>query len=157
MSVAGGELDTGRTSGEWAFRATVVATLILVPIGASFMIGACMSGRRVANAYVAALREERVDDARVLAAPEMQLEMQATPTAPASDPGKTLALVRAAKKVELDGMVQLGFGDGFVWFACFDGALDDNATFWIVLHRANGAWLVENVASAEPEMCQGGD
>jgi hypothetical protein len=104
---------------------------------------------------VAAVHEDRVADARALAAPEMIARLGEGVRA--DEDLATLARVHAAARVEIDGMVQLGFSDPFVWFACIDATLDERTKLWIVLRRIDGTWRVEHVASAEPENCHGSD
>jgi hypothetical protein len=121
------------------------------------ILPSCIPARAAATVFVTALHDGRIDDARGLARQELQMHLGLeTPVlTPPLDPPRTIALIRAARRVEIDGVVQSGFGAGFALFHCFDGKIDDATPFWIVMRKLDGAWLVEALAGEEPEVCEG--
>jgi hypothetical protein len=145
----------------WTTRHTVLIFLfpLLIAVGVlGVILLSCVPAREAATAFVTALHDGRIEDMRGLSTPQLRMHLGLeTPVAtPPLDPRRTIALIRAAQRVEIDGVVQSGFGDNFALFHCFDGKLDDAAPFWIVMRKVDGAWLVEALASKEPELCKGG-
>lgn len=144
---------------KWARIAVVLVPVLLAGVLTATIASSCASARTAASTFLTALHDGRVDDARAVARGPVQIHIGIDPpvATPAVDPQRTIAFIRAAKRVEIDGVVQSGFGDGFAFFVCYDAKIDDTALFWIVVRKFEGAWLVESLASEEPESCKGGD
>jgi hypothetical protein len=122
----------------------------------SGILAACVTSHAAAKAFVTAVRERRLDDVRALTAPEMRPRVTFDPPANALDePAASLAVIRAAKNVDVGSMSQLGFVDSFAWYTCFEPTADDHTSVWLVLRRVDGAWLVESITSDEPKKCEG--
>ncbi len=106
--------------------------------------------RAASVAFVAAVREDRVAEARALVTPELEPALEGSPD---TEPGRAVRRMLASKG-DL-GIVQSGFeSEGFVPFSCFDGG-DETTRFWIVATKAGGTWRVVDLRTVMPAKCEG--
>jgi hypothetical protein len=130
--------------------ATILAGIALAGF-CGWLFESCRAARATCVAFVAAVREGRVGDARALVSPELERSLEASPD---TEVGRVLGRIRAPKGGDL-GIVQTGFkNDGFVPFSCFDGG-DEATRFWIVAAKVEGTWRVVELRAVMPAICEG--
>lgn len=139
-----------------ALGALAVATLVSF---CGFLFASCLSGRAAARRFVDALHDHRLDDARGMLSADLQRRVPTVVTAPppTNDPERALALLfsTSAMDVRWRGLVQSGFTGNLTPYACFDGAIEPDRPFWIVVRRSHGAWQVTDLRLTKPEVCEG--
>ena len=136
-----------------AWAAGVVAGLVLVAI-AIVLSSWHSSSRGVASAFTKALQEHRSDDARALLDARLQQRVHDDGTVAPGEANDGLAMIFAAKNVDLDGVVQIGFAEPSRPYGCYDGTVDGGLKFWLVV-RKNPTWKISDVRTTEPEACEG--
>jgi hypothetical protein len=115
-----------------------------------WLFESCRAARAVSAAFVAAVREGRVAEARALVTPELEPALEGSSD---TEPGRAVRRMRASTG-DL-GIVQSGIReDGVVPFSCFDGG-DEATHFWIVAAKVGGAWRVVELRTARPAACEG--
>jgi len=140
----------------WRTRATW-GVILAIAAGLALFVTDCLWKRvptaRVMKRFVAAMREGRTADARVLVtsnfASFLDAEAQKPPDAGRStNQGATLARLRAARDVSTSVFV------GEWTRGCIYGQLD-GTRFYTVLLYADGAWRIDDVRTdGEPRICR---
>jgi hypothetical protein len=144
------------TSASHRFRPYVVKTAgILVGVAMAvfcgWLLASCRAARATCVEFVAAVREERLADARALVIPELAPVLAGLPD---TEPARALGRIRASRNGDL-GIVQSGFKNAdFVPFSCFDGG-DETTPFWIVAARVGDTFRVVDLRTTTPEICEG--
>ena len=125
-----------------------------VLIGAFAMFDFFMKGwpaTRSARAFVAAVRADRLDEARHYATPDLAKRL---------DPGvmaRDTELQRAYESVRRSSEISGGFvGD---WTTgCMTGKLDAGPEVWMVMSKLDGSWLVADIRlGMKPSECEDHD
>lgn len=137
----------------WPYLIKTATILVGIALAVFFgwLFESCRAARATCAAFVAAVREDRLVDARTLVSPELEPSLEGSPD---TEPARVLRRIRASKGSDL-GTVQSGFkNDGFVPFACFDGG-DETTRFWIVAAKDGGTWRVVDLRAVMPTICEG--
>jgi hypothetical protein len=115
---------------------------------AAFLVGSCLPARAVAQDFVRAVRDGRMQDAYALCRPELRFE---------GEPLDTLDRMRASPDLRYGGIVQLGFSGAFDWYTCFEAELSADERAWLILVRDGSKWQLADLRATEPEKCKGSE
>lgn len=130
-----------------ALWASGIASGLIVVVVLSFVASWYSSSRKVAIAFMDALREHRMDEARSMMVPELEKRLGGD----AATDG--LVLLWNAKTVRYEGVVQIGFADPRFPYGCYDGEADGKKV-WLIIRRTE-TWKVADVQTSQPKMCEG--
>jgi hypothetical protein len=140
-----------RRFGPYVIKTAMILAGIALAVFFGWLFESCRAARATCAAFVAAVREDRLVDARALVSPELEPSLEGSPD---TEPARVLRRIRASRDGDL-GIVQTGFkNEGFVPFSCFDGG-DEATRFWIVAAEVGGTWRVVELRAVMPTICEG--
>jgi hypothetical protein len=134
----------------------LVAFAVSVPIADHFLKR--VPGNAQARAFLAAVRENRPDELRRVASPELAQEMERAPSA--SELGRSLDRLRSSVMVEVDADRSLGLDTSKMGWTvgCVYGTMDGGKRFALAMRKTDGTWRIEDVRTeTPPPLCDGED
>jgi hypothetical protein len=141
----------------WRRDVTALAGILLfIAAFAAFdVLMTAYPATKSANAFVAAMRADRFDEARAHATKELGASIDALPRDRKIDAGaevlRALAIIRASREIH----------GGFVgsWtVGCMTGQVDGAQALYLVMKKIDGAWLVTDVrVDSKPTECESND
>jgi hypothetical protein len=124
---------------------------IPVAIGGMAAIDIALKGwpaTKCANAFVAAVRQGRLDDARALATPDLGERLNPSDLASGSE------LARAYERMRVSTSIEGGF-IGYWTEGCMTGSVPGVGPLWVVMSKRGSKWLVSDLRiETRPKQCE---